>query len=107
MNSNYHKGYVLLYVLSFYILFMSWFHFQMKLHIENLLSKDYINKVKTNLEYELEIVKYINNNYPNVDESPSFNDFSVKIICNESFCEVSILEPITYAFIYDIIYKEK
>lgn len=97
------KGSVLLYVLVFYLFFLSWFHIQLQSFKDSTLSKIYLKEIDAQLSLETLAIRFLNNTWPDVPKTHTIENSTIHYDCEDHQCHVSITGTITYDFIYAII----
>lgn len=102
-NLKHQSGNVMLYVLVFFLFFVSWLHVSLVQLSDTLTEKKYLQQIDRNLEFELEAVNALVQQWPSVLESYISNDFEARYDCKQNKCTISIVGPINYEFLYVII----
>lgn len=97
------KGSILLYVLAFYLFFLSWFHVSLNSYTDYLKDMDSKETVKRHLEFEKEAIRHLESSYPENPAPYITAKRRVDYLCFENNCEISITGDIKYSFKYVII----
>ncbi len=101
-NSN-RRGQVLSYVLIFFMMFLSWFHFTIKKLTDYYNDQYNIRKVKVHLDIEEEAIRYLEDAYPDVPSPITLKGHRIDYLCVELQCEISVTGDSNYTFKYVII----
>lgn len=97
------KGSILLYVLAFYLFFLSWFHVMLISYTDYLRDLENSSIVKRHLEFEKKAIKHLEAAYPLNPDPFIFEGKRADFLCLENNCEISITGDIKYHFKYVII----
>ncbi|NLW15014.1 MAG: hypothetical protein GX038_01965 [Erysipelothrix sp.] len=96
-------GNILLYVLVFYIFFLSWFHIQIKKISDRHEDQLSIKTINRNLNIERQAVSYLDSIYPERPEAMELEGVRLEFECNANKCKIFVKGDINYSFLYVII----
>ncbi len=97
------KGVVLVWVLVFYMFFISWLHISLKRIQEYQEEKKYLEIIDKQLELETKAITILKETYPDHPKKHVIDSVDITYDCDDKKCTVSITGDINYAFTYAII----
>ena len=97
------SGIVLLFVLFFYMTFLSWFYGVIIYVMAYQESKEFKENISNRLDIEALAINLIENHASNCPLSTTLKEVFVDFICSEESIEIIFKYEMPYSLIYDII----
>lgn len=96
------RGSVLVFVLSFYLMFLSWFYMILMYQYEYYLSQEYMGTISSNLDFEMMAVDHFLT-HDVCGEVSYIEGIKVEYLCNSNSVEIIVYKQMPYSFFYAII----